>query len=111
MRGSRIAVAFSAVLAAQAGGCSDLGPADKGKTALESRCSRCHAIGVDDVSRHNEAPPFREIVRRYPPENLAESLAEGIVSGHPDMPQFVMAPEEIGDVIEYLSSLLPQGNG
>lgn len=86
--------------------CSDASIHDKGRAALESRCARCHAIGVDDKSPHAQAPPFREIVHRYPPENLAESLAEGIVSGHPDMPQFVMDPDEIGAVIDYLSNLV-----
>ena len=31
---------------------------------------------------------------RYPIEDLAESLAEGIVSGHPDMPIFVFSPQD-----------------
>lgn len=111
MRGSAVAIGLCVAIAVQTGGCSDAKNIDKGKAALETRCSRCHAIGRDDVSAHAEAPPFREIVLRYPPENLAESLAEGIVSGHPDMPQFVMEPDEIGAVIDYLSRLLPKNNG
>jgi cytochrome c len=111
MRAPWSATALCAALAVAAGGCSDTGDADKGKAALTSRCSRCHAIGLEDTSAHPEAPPFRSIVLRYPPENLAESLAEGIVSGHPDMPEFVLAPEEISAVIAYLSSLQPKGKG
>jgi cytochrome c len=42
---------------------------------------------------------------RYPPENLAEALAEGIVSGHPDMPEYVLSPEEIEAVMAYLHTL------
>lgn len=87
--------------------CSEASPVDEGKQALESRCSRCHAIGEAGTSPRPDAPPFRDIVKRYPPEDLAESLAEGITSGHPDMPQFVLAPEEIGDVIDYLRTLMP----
>lgn len=111
MRGSAAAIGLCVAIAMQTGGCSDVKDTDKGRAALETRCARCHAIGLDDVSAHAEAPPFREIVLRYPPENLAESLAEGIVSGHPDMPQFVMEPDEIGAVIDYLSGLLPKNNG
>ncbi len=59
---------------------------EKGRAILEANCARCHAIGKDDVSKHPEAPPFREVMKRYPPDNLAEALAEGIISGHPDMP-------------------------
>jgi cytochrome c len=80
-------------------------PADLGRQALESRCGRCHAIGADGASAHAEAPAFREIVKRYAPEDLEESLAEGITSGHPDMPEFVLSPEEIGAVVAYLHTL------
>jgi hypothetical protein len=51
------------------------------------------------------APPFREVVRRYPVYDLAEALAEGIVSGHPDMPQFVFQPKEISAILTYLKTL------
>lgn len=78
---------------------------EKGRVLLQANCSRCHAIGPDDRSAHPEAPPFREVVTRYPPENLAESLAEGISSGHPDMPEFVFQPPEIEAIVAYLNSL------
>lgn len=99
--------ALCVLLAVSAAACSSETAADKGKTALETRCARCHAIGETDKSPRADAPPFREIVKRYPPEDLAESLAEGITSGHPDMPQFVLTPAEIGAVIEYLGTLMP----
>jgi mono/diheme cytochrome c family protein len=60
----------------------------QGKALVEEKCARCHAIGRDDKSPHEKAPPFRDVVEIYPSENLAEALAEGIVSGHPDMPVF-----------------------
>jgi mono/diheme cytochrome c family protein len=80
----------------------------KGHSIVEANCSRCHAIGLDDTSHHQEAPPFRVVVTRYPPESLAEALAEGIVSGHPDMPEFVFEPPEIDAIIAYLSTLSPK---
>jgi hypothetical protein len=45
------------------------------------------------------------VVKRYPVEYLAEALAEGIVSGHPDMPEFVFQPDEINAILAYLDSL------
>jgi cytochrome c len=78
---------------------------DEGRHALDTRCSRCHAIGAEGQSPHAEAPPFRELMRRYPPESLAEALAEGIVSGHPDMPEYVLSPSEIEAVMAYLHTL------
>ena len=80
---------------------------EKGRAFAEANCARCHALGMDDVSPHPKAPPFRVVVERYPSENLAEALAEGIVSGHPDMPVFVLKPEEIEAFLAYLDSLGP----
>jgi len=42
---------------------------------------------------------------RYPVEDLQESLAEGIVAGHPTMPEFRFDLGQVGDVIAYLKSL------
>lgn len=83
----------------------------KGRSILEKDCARCHAIGMDDTSHHEEAPPFRVVVTRYPPENLAEALAEGIVSGHPDMPEFVFQPDQIEAILAYLGTLVPASDG
>ncbi|MFA9442207.1 MAG: cytochrome c [Hyphomicrobium sp.] len=79
----------------------------QGRALLEANCARCHAIGQDGASPHETAPPFRVVVTLYPPESLAEALAEGIVSGHPDMPEFVFMSPEIEAIIAYLGSLKP----
>lgn len=81
--------------------------AEIGLAIVKEKCARCHATGMDDKSPHEKAPPFRDVVTRYPSENLAEALAEGIVSGHPDMPVFVFEPVEIEGFIAYLDSLGP----
>lgn len=81
--------------------------AEQGLAIVKDKCARCHAITMDDKSAHEKAPPFRDVVLRYPSENLAEALAEGIVSGHPDMPVFVFQPEQIEGFIAYLDSLSP----
>jgi cytochrome c len=82
----------------------------KGHDLVETNCSRCHAIGMDDASKHPEAPPFRVVVTRYPPANLSEALAEGISSGHPDMPEFVFEPPEIEAIVAYLKTLVPKAS-
>jgi hypothetical protein len=53
------------------------------------------------------APPFRELPKRYPVDHLAEALAEGIVTGHPAMPEFTFTPREIEALLSYLSTLAP----
>ena len=80
----------------------------QGRAFAAKNCGRCHALGENDASLHPQAMPFRMVVERYPSESLAEALAEGIVSGHPDMPVFVLQPEEIEVFLAYLDSLGPK---
>jgi mono/diheme cytochrome c family protein len=42
---------------------------------------------------------------RYPIESLGEALAEGISTGHADMPVFQLRPEQIHDLLSYLKTL------
>ncbi len=81
------------------------GAIDRGEQILKSRCQRCHAIGVADESTHPQAPPFRTVMQRYAAESLEEALAEGIVSGHPEMPVISFEPDEIGAIVDYLNDL------
>ena len=81
---------------------------DKGEVLVKENCSRCHAIGKEGDSPHKEAPLFRTLSAKYPIDDLAESLAEGIVSGHPDMPIFVFNPHDVEAIIEYLQSIQAQ---
>jgi mono/diheme cytochrome c family protein len=80
-------------------------PAEAGRAYVEAHCSSCHAVGDLGASPNPQAPPFRLVVTRYPPGDLAEAFSEGIVVGHPKMPPFVMSAEEADDVIAYLKTL------
>ena len=66
-------------------------PAGRGELLLTRNCARCHAVGPAEASSHSAAPPFRTLSRKYKIEGLAEALAEGLSTGHPDMPEFVFA--------------------
>ncbi len=81
---------------------------DKGEALVRTNCSPCHAIGKEGDSPHKEAPPFRTLSAKYPIDDLAESLAEGIVSGHPDMPIFVFSPHDVEAIIQYMESIQAQ---
>jgi len=80
----------------------------KGEAIVRESCSRCHAIGKEGDSPQPPAPPFRTLSSKYPVEDLAASLAEGIVSGHPDMPIFVFSPQDVEAIIDYLESIQEQ---
>ena len=99
-------LSWSLLAAGPAGASAGGGEAELGRAFAEAECSACHAIGEDGESPLKDAPPFHEIVTFYPPESLAEALAEGIVTGHPGMPQFELEPDQIGDFIAYLETLM-----
>ncbi|MCS6878675.1 MAG: c-type cytochrome [Geminicoccaceae bacterium] len=81
------------------------GRAEHGRELAQALCSRCHAITASGASPMPQAPPFSEIVRRYPPESLAEALAEGLVTGHPAMPEIRLEPRAIADFLAFLETL------
>ena len=103
-----IAASIALLVASASAFAVEKGLADKGEVLVRENCSRCHAIGKEGDSPHKEAPPFRTLAKNYPIEDLAESLAEGIVSGHPDMPIFVFGPHDVEAIIEYLQSIQAQ---
>lgn len=80
-------------------------PATQGHDLLRTNCARCHAIDATSLSPEPKAPPFREVVKKYNPDDLEEALAEGIVTGHNKMPVFSFSPEEVTAIIAYLDTL------
>ncbi len=77
----------------------------RGKAYARAHCARCHAIDRVGESPLGLAPPFRTLHLRYPIETLGEALAEGIYTGHADMPAFELNPAQIHDLLSYLKTL------
>ena len=77
----------------------------RGETLLTTNCATCHAVGKSGDSPRADAPTFRTLSKKYPIETLAESLAEGLFTGHPDMPEFVFEAPDIGAILAYLESI------
>ena len=77
----------------------------QGEALLTRDCARCHAVGPSGSSPRTDAPAFRTLSGRYPIESLEEALGEGIMSGHPDMPEFKYDADEVGVIIDYLKSI------
>lgn len=78
---------------------------EQGRRMARLYCARCHAIDRVSPSPLTIAPPFRTLHERYPVEMLQEALAEGIVTGHPAMPEFSFEPDQVNDFILLLKSL------
>ncbi|WP_372624884.1 c-type cytochrome [Falsiroseomonas sp.] len=76
-----------------------------GQAFAQENCARCHAIGPTGRSPLAEAPALRDLHGRYPVDQLAEALAEGIGTGHAAMPEFQLEPAQIADLLAYLKTL------
>lgn len=103
----RLVVAAFALLAATAALAQPKTDAsvERGHALVERNCSMCHAIGPTGDSPNPLSPHFRDLHERYPVEDLGEALSEGIMVGHPQMPQFRFGAGEIADIIAYLQSI------
>ncbi len=77
----------------------------QGETLLTRDCGRCHAVGRTGSSPDKAAVAFRALGKRYPIESLEEALGEGLMSGHPDMPELKFDADEVGAIIAYLKSI------
>lgn len=103
------AVALTAVLLLGACAASSeptaLSAEQRGQVLVAQNCASCHAIGRSDESPAPEAPAFRTLSQNYRVSALEEALAEGISVGHPAMPNFSFAPDDVDAVIAYLDSI------
>ena len=79
--------------------------AQRGLTLLRAHCEQCHAIDKVSDSSLAIAPPFRTLHLKYPIESLERPLTEGIIAGHPTMPQFRFQRDQVVDIIDYLKTL------
>ena len=85
---------------------------EAGRALVQMYCTDCHATEMTGESPLAIAPRFRDLHLRYNVEHLAEALVEGIVTAHPEMPQFEFDPDQAAAIIAYLKTLEPgQGGG
>jgi mono/diheme cytochrome c family protein len=98
-------VGLAGLLLASAAVAQDRELVERGQALVQRNCASCHAIAADGASPLPEATPFRDLKREYPIEDLAEALAEGIESGHAQMPTRAFAPEEVDAILAYLATL------
>lgn len=82
---------------------SDLRP--RGAILVQRYCANCHAVRRTGQSPNPAAPPFRDLNQRYHIDDLGEALAEGILTGHPAMPEFKFPPKDIRAVLAYIKSI------
>ncbi|WP_462121198.1 c-type cytochrome [Methylorubrum thiocyanatum] len=77
----------------------------RGEAFAREHCARCHALGPRGASPMREAPPFRTLAGRFPVDDLADVLAEGVDRRHPAMPDFRLDPTDAANLAVYLKAL------
>ena len=90
---------------ARAQGGPDAATLKRGEELVAKNCGSCHAVGRTGDSPRPDAPAFRVLGQRYPIDSLEESLGEGLMSGHPDMPEISFESDDVGAIIDYLKSI------
>lgn len=99
------ALALSLALALQATAALAQDPSDVGRALLQQSCASCHAIGKTGDSPNAGAPPFRRLGRSYDLDAFPRQLQAGVVSGHPDMPEFKFNEADARAAGVYLRSI------
>ncbi len=93
-------------------------PVSQGQRIAQRACGGCHAVAAGS-SPLADAPPFRDLHRRYPAGGLqqlldegmlpsARPLEEGVRAGHPRMPEAKLDLDEVAALTAYLRSLEPK---
>lgn len=100
-----LATLAAAAPAAAAGPHSPTPAEARGHDLVARNCGMCHAIGRTGASPNPASPPFRDLTQRYKIDDLGEALAEGIITGHPAMPEFHFAPKDVDAIIAYIKSI------
>ncbi len=80
-------------------------PSQEGRVIAQRECARCHAVGAFGDSPRPDAPPLREVLDDYSPDRIELSFREGLIIGHPDMPVFDFAPQQIDALLAYLEDI------
>jgi cytochrome c len=80
-------------------------PESRGEDLVSQHCAMCHANGRSGTSPDSKAPPFRMLGQRVPLESLQEPLGRGLLSGHPEMPEFVFPQQDVSAILRYLRSI------
>jgi mono/diheme cytochrome c family protein len=106
MRGSIGAVVMGAACMMIAGPVmsQELGSAKQGQALAETVCAECHAVARGAVrSPFDDAPAFETIAQT--PGMTPMAIRVWLRSAHREMPNIMLQPDEIDNVIAYLQTL------
>jgi mono/diheme cytochrome c family protein len=74
-----------------------------GEVYAEKVCAQCHAIHPSGLSPELTAPPFRDVANT--PGMTDTALRVWLSTSHPTMPNIVVEPQDMDNVIAYILTL------
>jgi mono/diheme cytochrome c family protein len=77
-----------------------------GEAYAEKVCAQCHAIHPSGLSPELTAPPFKDVANT--PGMTDTALRVWLSTSHPTMPNIVVEPQDMDNVIAYILSLKEQ---
>jgi len=83
----------------------EFGDVAAGRTVAAEICSACHAIAAEESGESplSEAPSFVDVAAT--PGMTATALFAWMTTSHPTMPNIILSPEELRNVVAYILSL------
>ena len=81
----------------------EVGSAARGLAFAEQVCARCHAVQKQTRSPNNDAPSFQAIASI--PGMTATALSAALHTSHQTMPNLILDPDELANIIAYILSL------
>ena len=82
----------------------EVGSAGRGLALAQQVCARCHAVQKQQTqSPNNDAPAFQDIASV--PGMTAIALSAALHTPHQTMPNLILDPDELADIVAYILSL------
>jgi len=78
----------------------------RGRVLAEQRCSQCHGVKRGEKSPDVDAPSFTDISAE--PSITEYMLRVFLQTPHPTMPNLIINPDEMDDIVSYIVSLKPK---
>jgi cytochrome c len=76
-----------------------------GRSLAQQWCAQCHGVPPNELSADSNAPSFSAVARE--PSATEYALRVFLRTPHPTMPNFVLNPDGIDDLVSYIVSLRP----
>ena len=75
----------------------------RGRILAQQWCAQCHGVPPNELSADANAPSFSAIAQE--PSATEYALRVFLRTPHPTMPNFVLKPHDVDDLVSYIVSL------